>query len=308
MFQIRQAAHADRRGIDALLSLAHTDEPTHQRLDSDVLYVADSDAGLIGVGGLNPCGDSAGLLHSLLVRPGFRKRRIARQLYQQVLEHAYGLGIRELYTLTASGRTYFETLGFIPTDDYTAPESVRRSLLQESFDPTQATLMRRPLSQGSTHEGQECPQSQDPAHRAAEHFDAGYYCAESVLMALGEHMGINETWIPRIATGFCTGASRTWGNCGALSGGIMAINLAFGRSYPDQSATPNYDAVQRFSQEFHTACGGTRCSELLGCDLESKEGRAIYRHDHLRHQCREYVTIATRLAADLIGDKPSSLE
>ncbi|HET7775601.1 MAG TPA: C-GCAxxG-C-C family (seleno)protein, partial [Azospira sp.] len=301
MFQIRQAANADQAGINALLSLSHTDEPTHRLQAEDILYVADSDAGLIGVGGLDPCGDDVGLLHSLLVRPGFRKQRIARQLYQHVLDHAYGLGIRELFTLTASGRTYFETLGFIPTPREQAPESLRRALLRDDSDPEQTALMYRPLARSPERAVATLRERrQEPATQAAEFFDSGFYCAESVLLALARHMGMDSPWIPRIATGFCNGLSRTWGTCGAYSGGVLALNLALGRSEPGEPVQANYDAIQRFTEGFRATCGGGHCSELLGCDLQTEEGRRLFRENNLHAQCREYVIIATRLGRDII--------
>lgn len=303
MFQIRQAAGADHDAIHALLSLAHPDEPSHCRQVEDVVYVADSDVGLVGAGGLAPCGDVA-LLHSLIVRPGFRKQRIARQLYQHVLDHAYGMGIRELYTLTASSRTYFETLGFTPAHRDTAPESLRQALLRDDPDPDQTALMRRSLAHArSVPSTPHSYHGVDPTSQAGDFFDSGFYCAESVLLALARHMGMDSPLIPGIATGFCSGLSRTWGTCGAYSGGVLALNLALGRSDPRESVTANYDAIQRFTDEFRATCGGGHCSELLGCDLQTQEGRQVYRENHLHAQCREYVVIATRLAREILDQQ-----
>lgn len=299
MFQIRQAANADQAGINALLSLSHGDEPTHRLGSEDILYVADSGAGLIGVGGLGPCGGDVGLVHSLLVRPGFRKQRIARQLYQHVLDHAYDLGLRELFTLTASSRTYFETLGFVPASRDEAPESLRRVLQQDDADPEQTALMHRALAPVKSTEPP-IQRRREPSMQAAEYFDSGFYCAESVLLALARHMSIESPWIPRIATGFCNGLSHTWNSCGAYSGGILALNLAMGRNEPGEPVQANYEAIQRFTEGFRATCGGGNCSELLGCDLQTEEGRRVFRENNLHAQCREYVMIATRLGKDII--------
>lgn len=301
MFQIRQAAGTDRTAIHALLSLAHAGEPTHRLRQEDVLYVADSDAGLIGVGGLDPCDEDVGLLHSLLVRPGFRKRRIARQLYQHVLDHAYALGLRELYALTASGRTYYETLGFTNTGADAVPAALVEALRQDDFDPEQTALLHRSLTRSELVRDDGVPAGQaDPACEAAIYFDTGFHCAESVLLALSRHMGLDSPWIPRIASGFCSGQSRSWGACGAHSGGVMALSLALGRDDPASGVGDNYQAIRRFTEEFKAACGSCSCAELMGCDLDSADGQRMYRDDHLHAQCREYVIIATRLAQDLL--------
>lgn len=308
MFEIRRAQGADHPAIRHLLSLTPVGEPTHPLREEDVLYVAETDGTLIGISGLAPCAPHLGLFHSLLVRPGYRKRHIARQLYQRVMDHAYDLGIRELYTLTASGRTYFETLGFLPAPQNPPPPPLQRLLHDASYEPGQTALLVRSLArQGDSAPPRPAPgRDEDPGLAAARHFDQGYYCAESVLLALSHHLGRDDPLIPRIATGFCTGQSRSWGTCGALSGAIMALGLELGRSDPQASASPAYQAVQRLTREFGQACGGTRCSELLGCDLDTEDGRQVYCRTQAHAQCREYVSLAARLAVQIMATSPAT--
>ena len=45
--------------------------------------------------------------------------------------------------------------------------------------------------------------------RSLELFKSGYFCAESVLLAIAENQGIQSDLIPRIASGFCGGISHT---------------------------------------------------------------------------------------------------
>lgn len=130
-------------------------------------------------------------------------------------------------------------------------------------------------------------------------FDAGYYCAESVLMAVAGAHGIQSPLIPAIATGLCGGMSRTSGMCGALSGGILALNLMHGRSLPAQSVGPSYAAVQQMIAAFSARCGASGCTELLGCDLGSEVGRDAFRNQGLSSRCREYVGIAADIATGL---------
>ena len=111
----------------------------------------------------------------------------------------------------------------------------------------------------------------DTALRGKEIYDSGYCCSESVLMAVAEKHGIQSDLIPKIATGFCGGFSRTSGPCGALSGGIMAISLFFGRVESDDSSDRNVEAVQAFIREFEKHNGATGCTDIIGFDL-SKPG------------------------------------
>ena len=43
------------------------------------------------------------------------------------------------------------------------------------------------------------------AQRSEELFQSGWYCAESVLLAIAEAHGIESEIIPKIATAFCSG-------------------------------------------------------------------------------------------------------
>ncbi|MCX7175202.1 MAG: C-GCAxxG-C-C family protein [Proteobacteria bacterium] len=142
----------------------------------------------------------------------------------------------------------------------------------------------------------------DPENYSESLLDSGYRCAEAVLLTVARQHKIESPLIPAIATGFCSGMSQTSGMCGAVSGGILGLNLVYGRSRADESAGKNFAAVQRLVAEFKTAFGATGCSELLGCDLGTPEGKQTFRENKLHVQCREYTRVATRLAVSL-GDE-----
>ena len=81
------------------------------------------------------------------------------------------------------------------------------------------------------------------ANRSRELFESGLYCAESVLLSITEAKGIESPLIPRIATGFCSGISRSFNLCGAVSGAIMAISIFMGRDTPEESVEPCYSSM-----------------------------------------------------------------
>jgi C_GCAxxG_C_C family probable redox protein len=107
------------------------------------------------------------------------------------------------------------------------------------------------------------------SRRSGELFESGLYCAESVLLAIAEGKGIKSDVIPGIATGFCSGMSRTCGLCGAVSGAIMGINLLHGRSAPDRSVDENYALVRKLIRMFEDTFGSSNCMQLTGCDLST---------------------------------------
>jgi C_GCAxxG_C_C family probable redox protein len=133
-------------------------------------------------------------------------------------------------------------------------------------------------------------------------FDSGLYCAESVLKAIADAENIHSPLIPGIATGFCSGMSRTCNMCGALTGGILALNIVLGRSSPEESVEDNYKAIQFLINRFKTEFGSTNCQELLGCDLGTNEGQEAFDRNDLHLKCREYTGMATELVHEILSD------
>ena len=137
---------------------------------------------------------------------------------------------------------------------------------------------------------------EEASERAAGLFSSGYYCAESVLLAMAEAKGVQSDLIPRVATGFCSGLSRTAGLCGAVSGGVLGIGLWLGRNKPEDSVDPTYRTVRAFVAAFESEFGSTACPSVIGCDLGTEEGQRHFKQNKLAKRCRELTATAARLA------------
>jgi C_GCAxxG_C_C family probable redox protein len=124
-----------------------------------------------------------------------------------------------------------------------------------------------------------------------------------VLLAVAESEGIQSELIPKIATGFCGGVSRTCGMCGAVSGGIMVIGVFSGRNEPTETVAESYTMVRKLVKEFGSKFGSTNCQELTGCDLGTEEGQKHFHENNIRQKCRGYTEEATRISLSLIKDK-----
>jgi C_GCAxxG_C_C family probable redox protein len=139
--------------------------------------------------------------------------------------------------------------------------------------------------------------------RCVELVEQGYCCAEAVLMAVAEYRGIESPLIPAIATGWCTGLAGTEGPCGALAGGILALNMVLGRRGPQDSREANYRAVQELKARFERDFGATGCTELLGCNPGTTVGRVVFGLKGLKRKCRGFAGTAARMAAELAGPR-----
>ncbi|MDA8125038.1 MAG: C-GCAxxG-C-C family protein [Deltaproteobacteria bacterium] len=143
----------------------------------------------------------------------------------------------------------------------------------------------------------------DVGQRVDQLFDAGYRCAESVLLIVAEKKKITSDLIPRLGTGFCAGISRTCGTCGAVTGAVMAINLFYGRNDPSLPLPDSYPPIQRFIKGFEEKFGSTNCLQLIDCDLGTEEGRQKFLDAGVVETCKDFTAEATRMALTIIDEK-----
>lgn len=131
-------------------------------------------------------------------------------------------------------------------------------------------------------------------------FDAGFGCAEAVLMAVAEYKNIQSELIPKIATGLCGGVSKTNGMCGAVSGGVLAISMIYGRIKVEDSRDALDSKTQAFIKEFNDKFGSVGCTALTGCDLSTDEGSVRFDKLNMHVKCRDFVGEATRMVLKLL--------
>jgi C_GCAxxG_C_C family probable redox protein len=136
--------------------------------------------------------------------------------------------------------------------------------------------------------------------KGVSHFNSGYGCAEAVLMAVAESKGIKSDIIPRIATGFCGGMANTNGMCGAVSGGILAINLLLGRNSAEESHDANYKAIQDFLKKFESEFGSQSCPALTGVDLGTEEGQLEFKRKNQHARCADFVGSAVKQVLEMM--------
>ena len=137
---------------------------------------------------------------------------------------------------------------------------------------------------------------------AEQKFVDGMYCAESVVSTVAEKLSIESPLIPGIATGFCSGMARTCGTCGALTGGILGLNLVLGRNVTSESVESNYAAVQSLVEQFQENFGSTNCEELLGCNLGTEEGQQVFNAKNLGKRCQKFTGKAAEIVINIIEE------
>ncbi len=123
------------------------------------------------------------------------------------------------------------------------------------------------------------------------------------MLSVAESKNIHSEIIPKISTGFCGGLARTCGICGAVSGAIMAINLFYGRSLPNEPYDKSYIPVRKMINTFENKFGSTNCKALIGLDLGTEEGLKKFLLENKIEQCKNFTEEATRIAMSIIEGK-----
>ncbi len=120
-------------------------------------------------------------------------------------------------------------------------------------------------------------------------------------MAVAEKHNIQSDIIPAVASGFCGGMSRTAGLCGALVGGIMALGILFGRNSPDDSHKKIYALSEHLVYDFEKQFGSRNCSDLLGCDISTPAGEAVFEEKKLgKTLCLDITVKTTELVMQVL--------
>ena len=91
----------------------------------------------------------------------------------------------------------------------------------------------------------------------------GYNCAQSVLAALGSYTGLDEKTALAVSGGF-GGGVRCGEICGAASGAVMALGLAFPFSNGEDSVSKTRIAklTMAMNRDFIKQFGCIRCQDL----------------------------------------------
>lgn len=105
-------------------------------------------------------------------------------------------------------------------------------------------------------------------NKARELFKSGYNCAQSVLGAYAEELGLDFETAIKLSSSFGGGMGRLREVCGAVSGMFMAVGLAKGYKSNNnrEEKKEHYERIQYLAKEFEKMNGSIVCRELLRLD------------------------------------------
>ena len=110
----------------------------------------------------------------------------------------------------------------------------------------------------------------DREEKAEQLFRSGYNCAQSVIGAFCDDLGLDFDTAMKISEGFGGGFGRMRLTCGAVSGMGMVAGMMLSRGAGEGNTRSEvYSAVHGMSDEFTKKNGSIICADLLG--LNKKE-------------------------------------
>ena len=142
---------------------------------------------------------------------------------------------------------------------------------------------------------------------AIDTFKNGYNCAQSVLSVFAQELGMSKDAAMKLASPFGSGIAYMQETCGAVTGGLMAIGLKYGKGENGTTEEKEraYDMSRHFIAEFKKQHETLRCLDLMdGLDMTTPEGmKEIVERDLFRLRCAKHVTDAIVLVEKIIDKK-----
>lgn len=143
------------------------------------------------------------------------------------------------------------------------------------------------------------------AEQAIELHKSGSTCSQSVFTVFARDFGLDAETAHALSNGLGGGLGRLGLTCGAITGGALALSLAFGsKTSADQAAKMDaYKKVEEYVTAMQKRFGAVQCRDLLGgLDLRKEEDRLAMKEkalsdkvcNNLIRACAEYVETAIK--------------
>ena len=139
---------------------------------------------------------------------------------------------------------------------------------------------------------------------AVAYFKQGYNCAQAVVLAYADEIGIDRQTAAKLSSSFGGGMGRLREVCGAVSGMFIVEGLKNGYADPaDREAKKaHYARIQKLGEQFRKENGSIVCRELLGHAEKTSEPTPQERTQeyYRKRPCAQLVECAARIVGQEI--------
>jgi C_GCAxxG_C_C family probable redox protein len=119
-----------------------------------------------------------------------------------------------------------------------------------------------------------------------------------------DYLGIQDSIIPKLATGFGGGIGRKGSLCGAFTGSIVAIGMKLGRNDPKdkEAVTKVYVKCREFWNQFEKEFGSNVCYNLIGFHLDNEGERQKWLASGGMEKCADIVGKTAGMLCNFMND------
>ncbi len=141
--------------------------------------------------------------------------------------------------------------------------------------------------------------------QAVRNFAQGHNCAQSVLMAYADVLGLTREQAAMVSVGFGGGMGRLRDHCGAYSAAVMLCGALEG---PDgalkEHRTQTYARVQEVNRRFIQRNGSICCAELLGREKrpEAPTPEARTQAYYKSRPCARIIRYACKIIDEMLAE------
>lgn len=142
--------------------------------------------------------------------------------------------------------------------------------------------------------------------QAVDCLSRGFNCAQSVFSTYAPLLGFDSTDALRVSCGFGGGMGRLQMTCGAVTAAFMLIGCKHGKTKEDDTRAKErtYEFVRRFAKRFEKKNGTLSCRELIGCDLNTSEGRRYAKENNLfETKCKKYIGDSGEIIEEMLFER-----
>ena len=146
------------------------------------------------------------------------------------------------------------------------------------------------------------PQTTD-SEQAVTCFRGGINCAQALLSTYGPRFGLDSGIALKVAGAFGSGMGMGE-TCGAVTGALMVIGLKHSRIKGGVYLTreKTYDLAAEFITRFKERNSTTECRELLGCNVNTREGfKEAKKEKHFTKICPKFVQDAADILEEMLA-------
>ena len=131
---------------------------------------------------------------------------------------------------------------------------------------------------------------------AEELFRGGFFCSEALISSIRTNFELDiPEEVISMASGFPVGIGRSKCICGAVSGGVMALGLFFGRT---KQGDPKVEKNLDLSKELHDWFKGANGKNSLCCRVLTREfDMSVGAH---KEQCIRFTGMVAEKVAEII--------